>query len=511
MLAQPSSVDFLQGGGEMGALTRAYDWTNSPLGPPETWPQSLRVTVRLLLNTRHPMFIWWGPDLIQFYNDAYAGTMGPERHPAALGGKGRECWAEIWEIIGPQIDYVMSGHGSTWDEERLVPVTRNGAREDVWWTYGYSPIDLDDGVGGVLVVCNDVTRQHNAKKALEDYSGRLEQLFEQAPGFIAALSGPDHVYELTNAAYRQMVGPRDFLGRSVRDVLPEVTGHGFFDLLDTVYRTGIAHVGRRMPITFCPGAGRPQKRVFVDFVYQPIRDGEGTVTGIFVQGSDVTDLDDAERALRDKEIQLVLALEAAEIGVWECMIGEDGFVDLKEDDRAMRLLNRYPGEQATFEAFAARVHPEDRLALKEAARAALDPEGDGFMHVEYRILPRPGMKARWVSAKAKLTSFGGIRKFVGTVRDISDAKEAEARQEILRGELQHRIKNLIAMVGAIATQTLRGDDIAERRETFNARLQVLAQAQDMLMANPPQSAAIHDTIRAALAPHDGTMSRFTID
>src|SRR6476469_6330698 len=87
--------DFLAGGGEMGALTRGYDWSKTSLGPPEQWPQSLRVTVRLVLTSRHPMFIWWGPELIQFYNDAYRETMGPERHPSALGARGSDCWAEI--------------------------------------------------------------------------------------------------------------------------------------------------------------------------------------------------------------------------------------------------------------------------------------------------------------------------------------------------------------------------------------------------------------------------------
>ena len=124
-----------------GRLTRAFDWAATPLGPPAAWPQSLRTAVRLLLNSRHPMFIWWGPELIQFYNDAYSRTMGPERHPGALGQPGATCWDEIWDIIGPQIELVMEGEGATWHEDQLVPVTRHGRREDVWWTYGYSPID----------------------------------------------------------------------------------------------------------------------------------------------------------------------------------------------------------------------------------------------------------------------------------------------------------------------------------------------------------------------------------
>jgi PAS domain S-box-containing protein len=173
---RPVSADFLAGGGEMGALTRAHDWSSSPLGKPETWPQSLRTAVRILLNTNHPMFIWWGPELIQFYNDAYRQTMGPERHPSALGRGGRECWAEIWDIIGPQIEQVMSGGGATWHENQLVPVTRFGRLEQVYWTYGYSPIDEDDGIGGVLVVCRDVTRDYLASVALQEREAELARV-----------------------------------------------------------------------------------------------------------------------------------------------------------------------------------------------------------------------------------------------------------------------------------------------------------------------------------------------
>lgn len=280
----------------MGALMRAHDWANSSIGPPESWPQSLRVTVRLVLNTRHPMFIWWGPDLIQIYNDAYRETMGPERHPSALGARGRECWAEIWDIIGPQIDYVMTGKGSTWDVERLVPVTRHGRREDVWWTYSYSPIDYEGGVGGVLVVCNDVTAQYKAKLALEDQTRRLEQLFEKAPSFMAIVRGPNHVFELANAAYRSLIGDRDVLGKPLRDVLPEIEGQGFVKLLEEVRRSGVTHVGRRVPVHLT-SEDDTTKLHYLDFVYAPLIEADGEVSGVFVEGADVTDHMQAEQQL----------------------------------------------------------------------------------------------------------------------------------------------------------------------------------------------------------------------
>ncbi|WP_245485912.1 hypothetical protein [Rhizobium leguminosarum] len=101
---------------------------------------------------------------------------------------GQECWAEIWDIIGPQIEYDMAGKGSTWDEDRLVPVTRNGAREDVWWTYGYRPIEDEEGIRGVLVVCKDVTSEHLAKQALKQQTERLSSFLNRRPVWLPSLA-----------------------------------------------------------------------------------------------------------------------------------------------------------------------------------------------------------------------------------------------------------------------------------------------------------------------------------
>lgn len=125
---------FMAGGGEMGALMRTHDWWSHPLGDPRSWPQPLRTAIRLILNTGHPMYIWWGEGLFCFYNDAYRQSIGPERHPGSLGRPGREVWDEIWPVIGPQIEQVMSGGGATWRVNHLVPITRNGKLEEVYST-----------------------------------------------------------------------------------------------------------------------------------------------------------------------------------------------------------------------------------------------------------------------------------------------------------------------------------------------------------------------------------------
>jgi PAS domain S-box-containing protein len=151
-------MSVLENGGEAGALILAKDWSKTPMGPISTWPKTLMSTIGMILSSRQPMFLWWGPDLVQFYNDAYIPSFGRGKHPRALGQPGRECWREIWEIIGPQIEDVMKRKKATWHEDALVPIERNGGIEEVYWTYGYSPAFDDDGkVAGTLVVCTETT------------------------------------------------------------------------------------------------------------------------------------------------------------------------------------------------------------------------------------------------------------------------------------------------------------------------------------------------------------------
>ncbi len=275
----------------MGALIRSYDWELNELGPPAQWPQSLKTVVQIMLNTGHPIYIWWGANGICFYNDAYRESIGPERHPGSLGQPAAEVWAEIWSIISPQIDLVMSNGGATWHENSLVPITRNGQREDVYWTYSYSPIGDDNapnGVGGVLVICNETTRQVLAERAVASAAQRQLRQFQSAPGFITVLTGPDHVFEFVNSAYTRIFGPRDYIGRPVRDVFPELIGQPFFEMLDDVYKTGEKITLANTPITIMNEGGNAPQQLFVTFVYAPIIDETGAVTGIFCEGMDVT-------------------------------------------------------------------------------------------------------------------------------------------------------------------------------------------------------------------------------
>jgi PAS domain S-box-containing protein len=166
-LRQNKSPSRIIGNGEMAGLVRGFDWSRTPVGPVEGWSDTLLTTVNLLLASRHPMFLWWGPELIQFYNDGYRPSIRSDKHPSALGQRGVDCWPEIWPIIGPQIDAVMSLGESTWNTNQLVPINRNGKLEEVFWTYSYSPVrDKDGVVQGTLVVCSETTEQVLSERRL---------------------------------------------------------------------------------------------------------------------------------------------------------------------------------------------------------------------------------------------------------------------------------------------------------------------------------------------------------
>jgi signal transduction histidine kinase len=292
----------LFGIGELADLTRAFDWSQTSLGPIDQWPEVLLNTVNTLLNSRHPMFLWWGEDLVQFYNDAYRPSLGEGKHPLALGQKGADCWPEIWPIIFPQIDAVMTRGEATWHENQLVPIQRNGRLEEVYWTYGYSPVYTSTGkIGGTLVVCTETTDTIRARHLQQREMERLADLFEQAPAFFAVLNGPEFVFEMINGPYLQLIGHRTIIGKSVREAVPEAEGQGFLKLLDGVYHTGKAYVGRGIPIQLARTADHPLELRYIDFVYQPRREADGSVSGIIVLGVDVTDAKRTEQVLLRSE------------------------------------------------------------------------------------------------------------------------------------------------------------------------------------------------------------------
>ena len=160
---------------ECAYIAYSLDWSQHSIGTPDMWPQSLRSTLSIIFNSKFPMFLFWGEELICFYNDAYRPSLGKDgKHPSILGMRGKEAWPEIWLIIQPLIDQVLAGGEATWNEDQLIPIYRNGKIEDVYWTFSYSPVNDESGKpAGVFVTCTETTDKVNAYRRLEDSKDQL--------------------------------------------------------------------------------------------------------------------------------------------------------------------------------------------------------------------------------------------------------------------------------------------------------------------------------------------------
>lgn len=452
-------ASFLAGGGEMGALTRAHDWKSHPLGDPKGWPQALRTAIRLMLCSRHQICLFWGADGIWFYNDAYRQTLTDDRHPSSLGLPAKRVWPEVWDdVVGVQIAQVMSGGEATWHENQHLVLSRNGRDEDTYWTYSYSPIDDETapgGVGGVLVLTTETTEHVLvARRAVEERQ-RLAELFEQAPSFMALLRGPEHVVEFANPNYMRLVGDRDVVGGSVADVLPDAAEQGFVRLLDTVYQSGKPYVATAMPFAMQPTPDAPVNQRYLDFVYQPIKNTLKEVTGIFVEGTDVTDRTLAENALRSSEARLRVLNADLELQVAERMHGRARTWQLSTDimgvlnaagffevsNPAWQTLLGWPEETIARTPFFDFLHPDD-LASNQAAFARAIELGEPALRLENRYR-HADSGYRWLSWVA----IPEDDKIYCSARDIT--AEKEAAESLARAEAALRQSQKMEAVGQL--------------------------------------------------------------
>ena len=305
----------------MGKLIRSHDWSATPLGLPGTWPQSLRSALSICLHSSFPTAIYWGDDLCLLYNDAWASIPG-DSHPMALGCPARVVWADIWHVIGPQFDSVVSTAEGYCAYDQMLLIARGNELCETYWNYSFTPIRGEDGqVAGVFNQGHETTDRILGERRLEEESTRQRRMFEQAPGFITILRGPNHTFDFVNQSYKRLFGNRDFLGKTIYEAFPELKGQGYYEWLDRVYNTGQRLVSAQTPILLSsPGA--PSEQRFLDFIYEPLLDESGAVTGIFCEGFDVTDAYLARTALT--------ASEAA----------------LREESRTLETLNRISAQLA---------------------------------------------------------------------------------------------------------------------------------------------------------------------
>jgi len=321
------------------------------MGPIAEWPTSLKTTVGLMLRSPVPLVLLWGPDGIMLYNDAYGGFAG-NRHPGLLGSKVLEGWPEAADLNRRVMSVGMAG-GSLEYKDFELALNRRGQMETGWMDLFYSPVIAEDGKpGGVIAVVVETTERVLARRGAVAQSQRLAQMFQDAPSFMAQLDGPEHTFTFANAAYQQLIAQRDVIGKTIRDALPELAGQGFFEILDRVYTSGESFRGHAMPVTLQRSPAAALKQRFLDFIYQPVRDTTGAVTGIFVEGTDVTDAERIAAALRENEARFrFLDALAKEISTSQ------------DADAILAITTRMVGEY---------------LGLAICAYADMDPDQDGF-------------------------------------------------------------------------------------------------------------------------------------
>ncbi|MBF9197573.1 PAS domain-containing sensor histidine kinase [Microvirga terrestris] len=276
-----------------------------------------------------------------------------------------------------------------------------------------------------------------ANQALTEERQHLRGLFEQAPGFMAALSGPDHVFTMANAAYLRLIRRENIVGKTVREALPEVVDQGFLALLDRVHRSGQPFVGRSIRIVLEPSSGGAPEERFLDFVYQPVFDPDGKVSGIFVQGHDVTEQKRNEEALRESEERFRVIANSIDQMIWATQ--PNGSHDYY--NQRWYEYTGVPEGTTDGEGWNGMFHPDDQDRAWGVWRQCLET-GEPY-HIEYRLRHRSG-QYRWVLGRAQplRDDKGRIVRWYGSCTDIHDLKMAQEETRRLASMLTERVAEL---------------------------------------------------------------------
>jgi PAS domain S-box-containing protein len=431
---------FLEDGGELGKRTRSFNWAQTSVGAVDAWPQSLLSLVSIILSSKFPMFLWWGDDLVQFYNDAYRPSLGIEgKHPKALGQKGYDCWPEIWSVIYPLMQRVLAGE-SVWSEDQLIPIYRNGHLEDVYWTFSYSPVRDDNGkINGVLVICNETTEKVIASKKLAESERTLKNMILHAPVAMCILQGESFVVETAN---KKML---ELWGRSQEQVMkkplfvgvPAASGQGFEQILKNVFTTGKTYSASELKIHLIRNG--KMEDVYVNFIYQALKEGNDSIYGVLAVAVEVTKEIEARQRIELAEQRARLAINAAAIGTFDLDLQTGKVVTSKRYDE----IFGFPDSRAHTE-YVALIHPDDKEIRDKAFEVVRQT---GRLQFESRII-RKDKSVRWIRVEGVIhkDDDGKYVRVIGVAIDITDLKYLIKQKDDFIGIASHELKTPITTI-----------------------------------------------------------------
>jgi PAS domain S-box-containing protein len=412
------SLSFLSDGGEMGALIRTFDWQQNSLGPPARWPPSLCTAVGILLHSKFPMFLFWGGEAICFYNDAYRPSLGKEgegKHPC-LGKRGADVWPEIWHIIGSQIEQVMAGGEATWHEDQLVPIFRNGAIEDVYWTYSYSPVFSEEGgVAGVFVTCTETTEKVRQVAQLAESENRFRIIADVTPNMVWAIK-PDGTTKYVNRY------TLDYFGRRADDFPGDWSDMVHPGDIDRVRATMKEAFGRQKDYRLELRLKR-HDGVFRYFVASgaPAFNADQTLYGYIGSTVDINDIVEAEEKVSESEERFRSTFENAAVGV--AHVGLDGSF-LFINNKLSEIIG-YTKQELNTLTFQHITHPDDLEADLTHLHSLLAGRITTYS-MDKRYICKNGSVV-WINLTVSLArnDDGSPKHFISIVKDISERKKAE--------------------------------------------------------------------------------------
>jgi len=428
---------FLQGGGEMGSLIRSFDWSETSIGDPATWPQSLKTTLSIVLHSKFPMFLWWGPELLCFYNDAYRPSLGQDgKHPGILGRPAAEAWPEIWPVIKPLIDQVLSGGDSTWSEDQLIPIYRNGKLEDVYWTFSYSPVNDESGsIAGVFVTCTETTGKIQAIKDIQSSKDDLDFALD------AAGLGTFDLNPATNT-FKGNTRLKEWFGLTPDKEIPlplAITSIAEKDrvrVMDAIYQVLQYESGGYYDIEYTIINPKNNKERLVRAVGKALFDNDHVALRFSGTVQDITLETNARKAFEDTYQRLEIALDAGKLGSYDMDLATGNIVcsDQCKMDYGWPL-----DEPMNSTDLMDMINPEYKEYVQELLKNSIIQHNS--YHAEYMIT-WPDGSSHWMSASGipHYNDKGWAVRIVGVTYDITERKIDEQRKNDFIGMVSHELK-----------------------------------------------------------------------